>query len=333
MIVVGAAAGVAVTPLDHGALLLPGLDPAAREPAPARRAARPPPEPLAALPRRGAGRRRDLPHVPGQRDGDAADRGAVPGAALRARRASCSAWARWRSSTRSWRCCWCCSGRRCWRSASGSRGGCASRFRRAREATSGAHLAHPGDPRGHPGDQGLRRRARRAAALRGGEPRRLRRRLRRAQPPRDLPGDRCSGWRARRWPRAGAFAALRTWRGDGIAVAALGFTVWNLGLFNYAKARFGDGAGSLRAAVPHLGPGPGHRDRPRPRVRDARSRARGARRAGRGPAAAGAPRRALPRRALPLRGGPPRPRGRRLRGARRHASRRSSARPARARPR
>jgi ABC-type multidrug transport system fused ATPase/permease subunit len=46
---------------------------------------------------------------------------------------------------------------------------------------------------------------------------------------------------------AGAFAALRTWRGDGIAVAALGFTVWNLGLFNYAKARFGDGAGSLRA--------------------------------------------------------------------------------------
>jgi ABC-type multidrug transport system fused ATPase/permease subunit len=45
---------------------------------------------------------------------------------------------------------------------------------------------------------------------------------------------------------AGAFAALRTWRGDGIAVAALGFTVWNLGLFNYAKARFGDGAGQLR---------------------------------------------------------------------------------------
>jgi len=44
----------------------------------------------------------------------------------------------------------------------------------------------------------------------------------------------------------GAFAALRTWRGDGIAVAALGFTVWNLGLFNYAKARFGDGAGQLR---------------------------------------------------------------------------------------
>jgi ABC-type multidrug transport system fused ATPase/permease subunit len=44
----------------------------------------------------------------------------------------------------------------------------------------------------------------------------------------------------------GGFAALRTWRGDGIAVAALGFTVWNLGLFNYAKARFGDGTGSLR---------------------------------------------------------------------------------------
>jgi len=45
---------------------------------------------------------------------------------------------------------------------------------------------------------------------------------------------------------AGAFAALRTWRGDAIAVAALGFTVWNLGLFNYAKARFGDGASQLR---------------------------------------------------------------------------------------
>src|SRR4029453_2272905 len=45
---------------------------------------------------------------------------------------------------------------------------------------------------------------------------------------------------------AAAFAALRTWRGDGIAVAALGFTVWNLGLFNYAQARFDDGAGELR---------------------------------------------------------------------------------------
>jgi ABC-type multidrug transport system fused ATPase/permease subunit len=45
---------------------------------------------------------------------------------------------------------------------------------------------------------------------------------------------------------AGGFAALRTSRGDAIAVAALGFTVWNLGLFNYAKARFGDGAGQLR---------------------------------------------------------------------------------------
>jgi ABC-type multidrug transport system fused ATPase/permease subunit len=45
---------------------------------------------------------------------------------------------------------------------------------------------------------------------------------------------------------AAAFAAVRTWRGDAIAVAALGFSVWNLGLFNYAKARFGDGAGQLR---------------------------------------------------------------------------------------
>jgi ATP-binding cassette, subfamily B, bacterial len=45
----------------------------------------------------------------------------------------------------------------------------------------------------------------------------------------------------------GALGAIRTWRGDEIAVAALGFTVWNLGLFNYVKARFGDGAGELRA--------------------------------------------------------------------------------------
>jgi ABC-type multidrug transport system fused ATPase/permease subunit len=46
---------------------------------------------------------------------------------------------------------------------------------------------------------------------------------------------------------AGAWAALRTRTGDDIAVAAMGFTVWNLGLFNYAKTRFGDGAGQLRA--------------------------------------------------------------------------------------
>ncbi|HEY8157001.1 MAG TPA: ABC transporter ATP-binding protein, partial [Myxococcota bacterium] len=45
---------------------------------------------------------------------------------------------------------------------------------------------------------------------------------------------------------AGALAALRTRGGVGIALPALGFTVWNLGLFNYAKTRFGDGAGQLR---------------------------------------------------------------------------------------
>ncbi len=45
---------------------------------------------------------------------------------------------------------------------------------------------------------------------------------------------------------AAAFAALRTWRGDAIAAAALGLGAWNLGLFNYAKAGFGDGAGQLR---------------------------------------------------------------------------------------
>jgi len=46
---------------------------------------------------------------------------------------------------------------------------------------------------------------------------------------------------------AGAWTALRTRGGDAIAVAALGFTAWNLGIFNYAKTRFGDGAGQLRA--------------------------------------------------------------------------------------
>jgi ABC-type multidrug transport system fused ATPase/permease subunit len=39
---------------------------------------------------------------------------------------------------------------------------------------------------------------------------------------------------------------VRAVDGDPVQVAALGFTVWTLGLFNFAKARFGDGAGSLR---------------------------------------------------------------------------------------
>jgi ABC-type multidrug transport system fused ATPase/permease subunit len=45
---------------------------------------------------------------------------------------------------------------------------------------------------------------------------------------------------------SGLWAAVRTFEGDPVRVAALGFSVWTLGLFNFAKARFGDGAGSLR---------------------------------------------------------------------------------------
>jgi ABC-type multidrug transport system fused ATPase/permease subunit len=45
---------------------------------------------------------------------------------------------------------------------------------------------------------------------------------------------------------AGALSAWHTRRADAIAWPLLGFTVWNLGLFNYAKARFGDGASQAR---------------------------------------------------------------------------------------
>lgn len=45
---------------------------------------------------------------------------------------------------------------------------------------------------------------------------------------------------------AGVWAAVRTVEADPVRVAALGFSVWTLGLFNFAKARFGDGAGNLR---------------------------------------------------------------------------------------
>jgi ABC-type multidrug transport system fused ATPase/permease subunit len=45
---------------------------------------------------------------------------------------------------------------------------------------------------------------------------------------------------------SGVWAAVRTFDAEPVQVAALGFSVWTLGLFNFAKARFGDGAGSLR---------------------------------------------------------------------------------------
>lgn len=41
-------------------------------------------------------------------------------------------------------------------------------------------------------------------------------------------------------------AALKTLSNDPVLVAALGFSAWTLGLFNYFKTRFGDGAGQLR---------------------------------------------------------------------------------------
>jgi ABC-type multidrug transport system fused ATPase/permease subunit len=43
-----------------------------------------------------------------------------------------------------------------------------------------------------------------------------------------------------------ALAALHALAGRPVAVAALGFSAWTLGLFNYFKTRFGDGAGNLR---------------------------------------------------------------------------------------
>ena len=45
---------------------------------------------------------------------------------------------------------------------------------------------------------------------------------------------------------AGAMSAWHTREADEITWPLLGFTIWNLGLFNYAKARFGDGASQAR---------------------------------------------------------------------------------------
>ena len=161
---------------------------------------------------------------------------------------------------------------------SGSRSALRVRFRRAREATSALTSRIQETLAGIRVIKAYGAEAREQRALRGREPR----------APSTPPSTRaaCSrrflvgallGGRRRRWRAAGAFAALRTWRGDVASrVAALGFTVWNLGLFNFVKARFGDGAGQLRALFRTWGRDAGHRDRPRPRVRAARSRARGA---------------------------------------------------------
>jgi ATP-binding cassette subfamily B protein len=45
---------------------------------------------------------------------------------------------------------------------------------------------------------------------------------------------------------AGAISAFHTRSEDPITWTLAGFTIWNLGLFNYAKARFGDGASQAR---------------------------------------------------------------------------------------
>jgi len=45
---------------------------------------------------------------------------------------------------------------------------------------------------------------------------------------------------------AGAWAAWKATGTDPVFAPALGFTLWTLGLFNYFKVRFGDGAGNLR---------------------------------------------------------------------------------------
>ena len=45
---------------------------------------------------------------------------------------------------------------------------------------------------------------------------------------------------------SGALAATHTLDGGPVTIAAMGFTAWTLGLFNYFKLRFGDAAGNLR---------------------------------------------------------------------------------------
>ena len=217
--------GAVVGDRDHadrdGALLLPGLDPAAREPDPAPLAARPLPEPLAALPRRLARRRRDLPDVPGQRDGDAAHRGAVPRADLHDRALTCSA-----SRTMAiFDPLLALLLAVLWPPFLGARhlvleAAAAAASARAREAESALTSSIQETLAGIKVIKAYGAEARRAAALRGGEPRRLRGGLRGAQPLRELPGlpvldrgDRDgAGGRARRDPHAGAATRSRSRR-------------------------------------------------------------------------------------------------------------------------
>jgi ABC-type multidrug transport system fused ATPase/permease subunit len=49
------------------------------------------------------------------------------------------------------------------------------------------------------------------------------------------------------------WAAVRTLDGGPVALSALGFGAWTLGLFNYFKLRFGDAAGNLRQLFRHWG--------------------------------------------------------------------------------
>ena len=172
---------------DHGARLLRRLDPAAREPVAAAAARRPAAGALAALPRPEPRRRRDLPHLPGQRDGHAgrpvvhhrADRRR---SRRRSRSRSCSRPSRPRSR---WR--WPRPGCRCSRSAlyfsqAPARALPASRARRTAALTSRIQesLAGVRVIKAY----GLE--ALRAGALRVGVARGVRGRARGAQPARDV---------------------------------------------------------------------------------------------------------------------------------------------------
>ena len=191
-------------------------------------------------------------------------------------------------------------------------------FRGAREANARAHLAHPGDPRRHPRDQGLRRRGRRAAALRGREPR--------APSPPPSRRARASGLLTSRsfWVRRGGFvlasaaAALLAARGEPLhAFGGARLHGLDARPLQLLQAPLRRRQPSLRRAFRTWGAAQDIAiglDRVfelldlEPEVSDAR---------GRDPAAAAAARRALPGRALPLPARPPRARGRGLRGARR----------------
>ena len=100
---------------------------------------------------------------------------------------------------------------------------------------------------------------------------------------------------------AGAVAALRTRRGDGIARRGIRLQRLEPRALQLREDPLRRRRRPAPRALPHLGPHAGHRDRPRPRVRGARPRAGGARRGRRDRPPADPPGRPLQRRVLPLR--------------------------------